>query len=500
MITIHLSTKDLFEISSSGYVILLPEGFTFEGRLAALAQQFFPELKALFKERGFTGKAGSSLVLHASKGKDILHVMFVGVGKPTGKHHDIEKFRRALGTVVRTAHAHAVGSLALEMPPASIFGMTPHELLQQTVTICHMADYQFDEFKKEKPSKKNIDITFATSSSQQQKAKVAIRVGEIIGHAVNATRHMIDMPPSSMNPSHIAQHAQKVAKKHGLKATIFSEQEIIKMGMGGIAAVSAGSHQDAQFIVLEYHAKKNAPTIALVGKGITFDSGGLNLKPSTNMATMKEDMAGAASVINTIAALAELKVPVNVIALAPTSENLPSGTATKPGDIIRFYNGITCEVANTDAEGRLILADALSYAVKHYKPDLIVDVATLTGACDYAVGPFYAGMFTMDDSLAEKVLEASTRSGDRVWRLPLHEDYEAGFKSDVADIMNDRKGSYRAGATIGGMFLKHFVADRPWVHLDIASNAFDIPGVSYTPQGATGASVRLMIDLVMNWK
>jgi leucyl aminopeptidase len=500
MIDIKLSTKKFSETKSAGYAWMVEEGFAFDKSLQAIAEEYFPNLQALFKERNFTGKAGSRLMVHGTQGKSICHLIFVGLGKQTHKKLDIEQYRRALGSLVRSAQSHKISSLAFELPAPQLFATTFEHFMQQTVTIATMADYYFDDFKPEKRSDQLLTLHISVTSAQQAKAKAALEMGEIIGKAVNSTRHWIDMPPSRMTPTVLADNAAKIAKKHDLKLTVFSEKEIIKMGMGGLAAVSAGSNQDAKFIILEYKAKKNAPTIALVGKGITFDSGGLQIKPSQSMATMKEDMSGAASVINAIAALAELKAPVNIIALAPSSENLPSGTATKPGDIVTFYNGKTAEVAHTDAEGRLILADALSYAVKHFKPDLIVDVATLTGACDYAVGPFYAGLFTMDDALAQRMLSAADAAGERIWRLPLHNDYEAAFKSEVAEIMNDRKANYRAGATVGAMFLKHFVGDCPWVHLDIASNAFDVPGVSYTESGATGSSVRLLIELVMNWK
>jgi Leucyl aminopeptidase len=271
--------------------------------------------------------------------------------------------------------------------------------------------------------------------------------------------------------------------------------------MGGLAAVGRGSDQDCQMVILEYKAKrKNAPTIAFVGKGITFDSGGLSIKPALNMETMKDDMSGAAAVITTMEVLAHLKPDVNVVALAPLAENLPSGKATMPGDIVTFYNGKTAEVRNTDAEGRLVLADALSYAVKHYKPDAIIDIATLTGACAYALGPFFTGLMSQHDTLVKDIEISAQRSGDRVWRLPLHDDYQIAIRSDISDMCNIGAPKYMAGAITAAHFLKHFVGQTPWAHLDIAGTAFNVPDLPYYKQGATGVGVRLLVDLAMHWK
>jgi leucyl aminopeptidase len=273
------------------------------------------------------------------------------------------------------------------------------------------------------------------------------------------------------------------------------------MGMHGLAGVSAGSGQDAHFVILEYKTKKpKAPTIAFVGKGITFDSGGLSIKPANSMEDMKEDMAGAASVINAIAAVAQLGADVNVIAVAPITENMPGCHAQKPGDIVTFYNGKTAEIRNTDAEGRLILADALAYTAKHFKPDAMIDVATLTGACIYAVGPFFSALLSDNDELSERVQQAAKMAGDPVWRLPFTPDFKEAVKSPIADIQNVGNPSIAAGTITAAWFLRHFTDDVPWVHLDIASSAFNVPGISYYGKGATGSSVRLLIDVARNWK
>jgi leucyl aminopeptidase len=500
MISLKVSTKKFSEIHTQGYAFFLEEDFLFSKELKGLAGDYFPALDDFFKERGFRGAQSSAVVLPVLKDKKIIHLIFVGLGSKDDKHFDFEYYRRALGKIIRAAESHKLTSVAVSLPSASLFGVTKDYLAQQTATIIHMAGYHFDEFKRERLSTVKREITLCVSTAEQKAFSHAAAAGEVIAEAVNTTRHWIDTPPSRLTPTILAGLAAKVAKESGLKLTVFNESEVTKMGMGGIAAVAAGSEQDAKLIILEHKVSKKKPTIAFVGKGITFDSGGLSIKPANSMETMKEDMAGAAAVINAIGALGKLKADVNIVALAPTTENLPSGTATKPGDVIRFYNGVTAEVKNTDAEGRLVLADALSYAVEKYKPDFIIDLATLTGACDYAVGPFYSGMLSQNEEMAERVLKASATSGDRIWRLPMHNDYEVAIKSDVADICNIGKSNYKAGTITATFFLKHFVDKTPWVHLDIASNAFAVPGTSYYGSGATGVGVRLLVDLALSWK
>jgi leucyl aminopeptidase len=271
--------------------------------------------------------------------------------------------------------------------------------------------------------------------------------------------------------------------------------------MGCFLAVDAGSDQDGKFVVIEYQAKsKNVPTIALVGKGITFDTGGISLKPSSSMSDMKYDMSGAAAVIAASKAIAQLKPNVNVLFVTPIVENMPSGKALRQDDIVKAMNGKTVEIKSTDAEGRLILADAICYTEKFYKPDVIVDIATLTGACSYALGHFYAAMLTRDDDLAKTLFDLGRLNGDKVWRLPLEDDYKEANKSEFADIANCGSQTYLAGTVTAGCFLESFVSKARWVHLDIAGAAYKIPGVNYLSKGATGFGVRLLIEFVMNFK
>jgi leucyl aminopeptidase len=501
---IKFSDKPLLQQTTDATILFLEQNFDFSKQLQDIANHFFPTLQDFMKESDFTGKAGSIALVPCAVNKKNHTLIFIGLGKKN-QHTiiDIETYRRALGRAVKTLQCRKLNSAAIVLPPAALFGVNNEYLAMQSVIIAKMAAYHFDTFITDPDRKVHhiATLDFVIDSSIKADVERGAEKGAIIGHSVNEVRHWIDLPAGSLSPMELADKANAIARHHNLKITILSEDEIKALGMGGLAGVSAGSDQDAKLVIMEYKTtKSNAQTIAFVGKGITFDSGGLSLKPAASMETMKEDMSGAAAVIGAMQALAQLKPDVNIIAVAPLSENMPSGKATKPGDILRFYNGKTAEVKNTDAEGRLVLADALSYTVKHYKPDAVIDLATLTGACAYALGPFFTGMMSQHEDFAHKVEEASKTSGDRVWSLPFDNDYKAAIKSSVADICNIGSSKYKAGAITAGFFLQNFVGETPWVHLDIAGTAFDVPDISYYSTGATGVGVRLLVDLAMQWK
>lgn len=322
-----------------------------------------------------------------------------------------------------------------------------------------------------------------------------IEKGQILAEAANRARDMVNEPANFMTPAAMAEAARRFAATYGLKVEVLEREKMKELGMGGLLGVSQGSQQPPRFIILGYRGRPSDEIdLALVGKGITFDSGGIDIKPSEGMEEMKGDMAGGASVMATLAALAQLKPKINVTALVPATENLPSGTAMKPGDIITAMNGKTIEVLNTDAEGRLILADALSYA-KKIGAKAIVDVATLTGACHVALGTVCSGTFTNDQALADKVIAAGKETGELMWQLPMYEEYKEQLKSDVADIKNI--GNRYGGAITGAKFLEEFVDKTPWVHLDIAGTYYTDKEKGYTIKGATGIPVRTLINLVL---
>ncbi len=501
MVSFTITSQNISDQKTDSFGFLLPEKGLSSSDIKACEKKFGIAISDYLKKHDFTGKLMQTVALPVIKNNKLYHIITVGLGAK--KDISLESYRRALAHLYRQAAAHKAETVAISMPSASFFKLSPQELGQQTATILGMSAYNFNEFFSEKSRQKNepSKIILCIASGDKARFEKGIKDGEIIANAVNKARHWVNLPPSNLTPPELAQHAKAIAKKTGLKFTQFSEKEIIKKGMGGLASVGRGSDNDCQLVIMEYKSpKKNAETIAFVGKGITFDSGGLSLKPAVHMETMKEDMSGAAAVIATMEAIAQLKPNVNVIGVTPLAENLPSGKASKPGDIVRFYNGKTAEIKNTDAEGRLVLADALAYVTKHYKPDAIIDIATLTGACAYALGPFYTGLMSQHDELVDIIEESAEHSGDHVWRLPLSDDYKVAIKSDVADICNIGSQKYMAGAITAAHFLKHFVEDIPWAHLDIAGTAFNVPDRPYFRTGGTGVGVRLMIDIAQHWK
>jgi leucyl aminopeptidase len=503
MATIKLSNAHILDQKCDSIAFIVEQDFAISDDIKAVEERVFRALSGAMKKQEFTGAKKSSLTVSASHNDRVLDIIFVGLGAENlDKTVNLETYRRALGSVIRIVESNRSKTVAIQLPDAALFGLSEKELARQTTVTIRMALYHFDTFITDKSRKiKDLtEVTLVTNSIALQDMQKGLEEGLVIADAVNDCRHWIDLPPEQLTPMQLGDLAQTIAKTHGLKITRFSEEEVCNMGMGGLCGVSKGSERDCQLVIMEYHGKAGAPTLGFVGKGITFDSGGLSLKPAVHMETMKEDMSGAAAVISAMKAIAQLKPEINIIAVTPISENLPSGKATKPGDILTFYNGKTAEVKNTDAEGRLILADALSYIVRHYELDALIDLATLTGACAYALGPHYSGMMSQHDDFVKQVEQAARISGDKVWRLPLPDDYKVAIRSTVADICNIGNSKYQAGATTAALFLQNFVGDVPWVHLDIAGSAYNVPDISYfRHDSATGVGVRLLIELAERW-
>lgn len=497
------SEKNIHEVPSQGIAIVLAEGFTSED-YAAVSKLVATDIKIYLELKKFTGAASSMVVLPIIHDNKTTKLFFVGLGKKENGVMNIETYRRALGSLVTTAQAKKLESLVFAMPAASDFGVTAEFFAQQTSSILEIAGYKFDTFVTKPADDVQVDvvITVCCANNDASQARAGFKTGQIIAQAVNRERDWVNTPPSRLTPTHIADMAQELAQEYGLQCTIFNGAKIKELGMEGLHGVSRGSVQDPRFVILEYKSKKaDAQTIGFVGKGITFDSGGLSIKPANSMEEMKEDMAGAGSVINSIVALAQLHPDVNVVAVAAITENLVGPDSLKPGDILKFYNGKTAEVRNTDAEGRLVLADALSYVTKNYELNAVIDIATLTGACIYAVGPFFSALLSDNTHFADAVKAAGERSGDKVWALPFTPDFKTAIKSEIADMQNVGNPAIAAGTITAAWFLREFVENNtPWAHLDIASTAFNVPNISYYRPGATGSSVRLLVDLAMNWK
>jgi leucyl aminopeptidase len=507
MITINVTNKQLNEVQAQGYVILCEQGKALDQEQQEWCKPFFPQAQQVLDQARFTGAAGSSHVITGLKDNKPVYLIFAGYGKLNIKKEDrLEHYRRALGNVIRAAERFKLSTLAMPFLHAQYFDLDDAGLAKETAIIFQVASYHFDQFMTDKKRHINQDytVTISAPTAHHNAINVGVEMGQHIGHAVNQARQWCDLPPNVLTPSHLAEQAEKIAHGHDrLSCKVLTGRECSQLGMGGVEAVSRGSAEDARFVIMEYKTdEKNADTVALVGKGVCFDSGGLSIKPAGSMEDMKDDMAGAAAVIATMQAIAHVKPKVNVVAVTPIVENMPDGNAFRPGDIIGHYNGMTSEVRNTDAEGRLILADALSYVEKHHKPDAIIDIATLTGSCSQALGSFFAGLMSKHDDFANHLIEAGKRSGDWLWPLPFHDDYRVAIKSDVADVCNISKPAYRAGAIMAGFFLAHFVSEKtPWIHLDIAGTSYNIPDRSYLrPVGGSGFGVRLFVDILMNWK
>ncbi|HEX2850180.1 MAG TPA: leucyl aminopeptidase [Acidimicrobiales bacterium] len=440
--------------------------------------------------RGFKGDVGETLPLLADDGGTIL---VVGVGE--ADKIDAEVIRRASAAAVKAAgKATTLATTLLDVVPAGVDRAGAAQALAEGTVL---ATYRFVQYKSESPDRpleRVVAITRAGATVDK-----ALQRGAAVASAVWLARDLVNEPPTAMTPRRMAEMAQVIAGNAGLDLTVLDEKQIVAEGLGGLAGVAAGSDEPARLIKLVYEPSgRVSGTVAIVGKGITFDSGGLSLKSGDGMMTMKDDMGGAAAVLATMSALPAIAPKVRVIGYAACTENMPSGKATKPGDVLHIRNGKTVEVLNTDAEGRLVLADALSLAVED-GVDAIVDLATLTGACIVALGSEIAGLMSTNDDLAEQVRRAGERAGESLWPLPLPDRYRKHIDSPVADIKNIGVAG-KAGTLIAGLFLKEFVGDRPWVHLDIAGPAWADADDSYIAKGGTGFGVRTLIELLSTFR
>ena len=425
-------------------------------------------------------------------------VIVLGLGKRSDFNRD--KLRGGFSKA-----AQKVRELNLKTFATSIDTVYPDlslDIIGQTVVEGVLLGlYEFTPFKTiERDEMKTVNefVIMEPKMPKVKRIKPAAEKGEKIARAVYYARDLVAAPSNEMTPAILARRAREMARKRNINVTVVNDATMKKLGMNALLGVSRGSHEPPKLITMEYRgADKSERPVVLIGKGITFDSGGISIKPSAGMEDMKSDMAGGATVIGILAAAADLQLPVNVIGVIPATENLPGGSAYKPGDVLKSMSGKTVEVINTDAEGRLILIDAFAYA-ERYKPAAMIDLATLTGACIIALGDLIVGMMGRDDDLKKRIRRASETTGEKVWELPLPEEYDELIKSDVADYKN--VGGRSAGAITAGIFLSKFVGDYPWVHLDIAGPALLSKDRPYIPKGATGIGVRLIVELLENWK
>ncbi len=469
-------------------------------------------MKLAFKAGDFSGREGETLLFYPS-GKRKLQakrILVVGLGKAEeiAANNGVaaadvwrENYRKAGGRVSETALKTKAAKILVVVPE-------PFILEKQDVVEClteglMLGAYQFKKYKKTKeeddPGAAIAEIQLFTEKAEKVILQ-GLNMGRIAALSACAARDMANEPGNVWTPASFAEFGRKLARTYKLNCKVLSKADMLRLKMGGILGVNSGSAQPPKMVILEYKTSTRNPTLLLVGKGLTFDSGGISLKPPKGMEEMKFDMCGGAAVLGLMQAVGEEKPKgINVVAVVPATENLPGPSALKPGDIITIYGGKTVEVLNTDAEGRLILADALAYGIKQYKPRVVVDLATLTGAVVIGLGHHRTGLLSNNDELAQQVMAAGDRSGEPLWRLPLGPEYSKQIKSTVADIKNI--GNRSAGTITAAAFLQEFVGDTAWAHLDIAGTAYNFTEKPYVPNKApSGIGVRTLLELIRHWK
>lgn len=456
----------------------------------------FP-LQQLAKSAHVSGALNEAVFLPVGK----QWFLVVGLGKV--KDLTLDRLRQIAGTAAKAARGRGFQSIAFPLIEDSKLGAAS-AVAQALAEGALLSLYQYTQLKtlsREEQSKKITAITLiGERASELSSARQAADKAQVIAEAVCLARDYITAPSNIVTPTFLASEARRIAREQKFKCTTIPFAKLKELGFGGIVGVAQGSAHPAQFIVLEYAAKKPKAKVALCGKGITFDTGGINIKSAANkIELMKYDMSGAAAVLATLQAAAKLKLPFHLIGIIAATENMPSGSAQKPSDVLRTLSGKTVEVLNTDAEGRLVLSDCLHYA-KRFKPDATIDIATLTGAATVALGSQAIGLMSNDDALAARITESGDATRERVWRLPLWEEYGGAYiKSDIADLKNI-SGTTEAGTITAGKFLEQFVGDMKWAHLDIAATAWSEKDKPYIPKGAAGIGVRLLVELLCNWK
>ncbi len=459
-------------------------------------------MQGAVKAGDFLGKEGQALLLYpelrGSRKKIVKRILLVGLGKDEPSR---EMFRKAGGTVAQRGQSTKSQKILVKAPDIKSKKLTSSDICECLTEGLILGSYQFRKYKtKEDPDEETGTIKeISLAGKDVSGLRRSMTRGRRSSEAVCAARDMANEPGNFWTPSHFAVFSRSLAKKYNLRARVLGKAEMKRLHMGGILGVAQGSAQSPTVNIVEYRTGKKVPTLLLVGKGLTFDSGGISIKPSGGMHDMKMDMCGGAAVLAAMQVIGQEKPKnLDVVAIVPASENLPGPSALKPGDIITQYGGKTVEVINTDAEGRIIVADALAYGVKKFMPDAVIDVATLTGAIIVALGHHRTGLLSNDDTLAEKVTAAAEKSGEPVWRLPLGKEYRKQLKSTVADLKNI--GNRTGGSITAGAFLQEFVGEVPWVHLDIAGTAWNFTEKPYIPKGPSGTGVRTILELVRDWR
>ena len=492
--SIKISKADLSKTKDDALVIGLFKEKGLGAELKRLDSQFGSIINSFIEKNDFKGEKGEIKGIFVNN--NVKNIFLVGLGEEEKYSLD------AMSTIIADASKRLRD---LEIESFSIFlssfssKFSEEEAVEKIALSSLMGLYRFTEYKtKDKDKIRYVNkITIITDSPKNFEKR--IEYASIAADAVSKTRDLINMPPNVATPEFVANYAKKLAKPN-LKCTIFDEKQIEKMKMGCFMAVAKGSVNKPRLVIMEYcGAGKSKKPIAIVGKGITFDSGGLNLKPYPYILNMKDDKGGAVAAIHVIEACTKLKLPLNLVVVAPLAENMIDAGSYRPDDVLKAYNGMTVEIKNTDAEGRLVLADALAYTADNFKPKAIIDIATLTGASLVVLGYIGTPFICTDEDMRKKINNASAKSLEKLWELPLWEEYEESLKSDVADIKHIGDEG-EAGVITAAMFLKNFVNDVPWVHIDIGTTVWSKVDKGILTKGATGATVRLMMEMLREWK
>jgi leucyl aminopeptidase len=465
------------------------------GALSAAAQKLDRASKGRIAEvlerDDFQAKPGSTLMLYGLPGVAAPRVLLVGCGM-SGRM-SAKDYREAVRAAVRAAADTGIAEAALYLSELELQDLSVQWAVHTAASVTLESSYRFERLKTEKDRRKTAlrHVVVGIAGRRAKALEAALVSGAAVGEGVNLARDLGNLPPNICTPTFLAQQALALGRRHRLKITVLGEREMKRLGMGALLAVSRGSRQPPKLICIEYAGgRKGERPVVLIGKGITFDTGGISLKPAAEMDEMKYDMSGAGSVLGTLKAVAQMKLPLNVVGIIPATENMPGGNASRPGDIVESLSGQTIEILNTDAEGRLILCDALTYA-ERYRPAAVIDIATLTGACVIALGHVCTGLFANDDPLAEELLAAGTTAWDRAWRLPLWDDYQEQLKSNFADMANI--GGRPAGSVTAACFLSRFARSFKWAHMDIAGTAWR----SGKEKGSTGRPVPMLTRFLM---
>ena len=482
------------DISSLNTQLLVNYVFTDEVSSLSISEitpDFDPIIREITESNEFRAKDGTISIVHNNVGSGIKRALLLGMGDK--KNLDPEKTRNLTGKVVNKAKELGISEFVL-IP----FKNMDKEHLSAMVEGIKLSDYSFNNYKRDEDRNDLNQVRILIRNDMKNSQKI-IQHSVVVSDAVIFTRDISNLPPNDCSPEVLATLSKKLSENQKVKVRVIEKEEMKSYGFEGILAVGKGSASSPKLIVLEYSGSTKNRPIAIVGKAVTFDTGGISIKPSEKMEEMKFDKSGGCNVLGIMKAVSDLGLDTNVIGIIPAVENMPSGTSYRPGDIIKMYNRKTVEVLNTDAEGRIILGDALSFAVKTFAPKAIIDMATLTGAAIIALGTNVAALVGNDDDLVTKILEYSNQTGEKIWQLPLFEEYKEQLKSSNADMKNI--GGRSAGAITAAAFLSNFVEDTPWVHLDIAGTAWTQEGTkekSYNPKGATGFGIRTIVKYISN--